>query len=237
MESSSSFQPVCQVFLQSQQGAMSPVVLVFARAGRRLWPRSRVWIGPISADALKTHRAVGGDECIVHFLIRLRRVHAFGVAPVVFEIIDAPGGVGLGVLEFVIFSAGVAGTGLGAGAVVNAEFETAFVEIIREGLHPLGEARSIGDEISVCIAILFRPSIVEVYIDITGIAHAVGDHRVCRGFDQLFVNVSLKSIPAIPAAWAAAGARSPAKTTPAAQMQQQLQMRKSACSRPSYSYT
>src|ERR1035441_2100554 len=101
--------------------------------------------------------------------------HATTSAPVVFEIVDAPGRVGLGVLFFVLVAALVAGAGLGTGRGIDAEFEALAVDVGGQRLH-VGEF-VVGGDIAGGIAAGF-PGIVDVDVDIAGLAHAGLDDGV-----------------------------------------------------------
>src|SRR5690606_41106992 len=95
------------------------------------------------------HRGVGLAR------VALRLAFA-GVAPIVLDVIGAPGGVLPRVLEFVALAARPAGAGLLARVAVDAELQPACVEIVAELLHARGEALRIGLDHSV----LNRKSVV-----------------------------------------------------------------------------
>ena len=80
-------------------------------------------------------------------LARPSRDRIAGAAPVVLEIVNTPGGLGLGVLRLVAVAACIAGTGLGARAGVDAELQSLGVDVVGERLH-VGEL-VVGVDVSV----------------------------------------------------------------------------------------
>src|SRR5204863_3861569 len=82
------------------------------------------------------NRPAGFEQRVAHFLINglhfFIGVEGAGAAPVVFEIVDAPGGESFGVLLFVAVAAFVAGAGVGTGRRVDADFQAVAVDVIGE---------------------------------------------------------------------------------------------------------
>ena len=142
--------------------------------------------GPPGAAEGAAHRGVGPD-----------RIEILRVAPVIFEVVYLPGGIGEGILVFVAIAAGIAGAGIGAGIAVDAQFEAARVEIIRQRLDAGGEFLLVLVDEALLIP-LAVPAVVQVEINITGINQPQFDHLVGRGFDQFFVDIGGELVPGIP---------------------------------------
>ncbi len=147
----------------------------------------------------KHDRPAGGVQGVAHLGVTLFRIGAVGVAPVVFQIVDAPRGIRLGVLLLVFVSAGKARAGLCARAVVHAEFETLRVEVVAEGLHAARELLGIGHEIAVGIALSGAPAVVDHDVLIAGVPHAILGHRVGHAADEFFIDVAGERVPTVPA--------------------------------------
>ncbi len=143
--------------------------------------------------------AFGGEEGVAHGGVGFALIACGGVAPVVFEVVDAPGGEEEGVLIFVALAAGVAAAGFGAGAAVDAEFEAAGVEEIAEGFHAGGELGWVWHEVPVGVAFFEGPAVVEDDVGVAGVAHAVCHHGVGGLHDEHFVDVFREGIPGVEA--------------------------------------
>lgn len=72
---------------------------------------------------------------------------AHGVAVVVFEVVNTPGGEALCVGDFVVEGAGVPGACHGAGGGVHAVLEVLGVNGVGDVFHAVGEAGEVGEEI------------------------------------------------------------------------------------------
>src|SRR5216684_5176774 len=107
-------------------------------------PGPRSFDAPI-ADA-ENERAAGLRNGVAEFRVLHRGLKAFGIAPVDFDVVDAPGGVGLDVLHFVLVAAGTLFAGHAAGIGVNAEFQAFGVNVIGERLHAVGEALGVDND-------------------------------------------------------------------------------------------
>ena len=95
------------------------------------------------------HGASGFDDGLMHFLVGgAHHLVLFGgvvggllahvvaeAAEVVLEVVDAPGGVGVGVLLLVAERAFESGAGFGARGGVDAELEAFGVDVVGEGFH------------------------------------------------------------------------------------------------------
>jgi len=147
------------------------------------------------------HHLEGGIGVAVVFCSELAHRILHG-AEVVLEEVDAPAGVHLSVLNFVAEAAFVASTGLWSGRGVDAELEALGVDVVAERLH-VGEA-AVGMELSVGVAGAL-PGVVDVDVDVAGVAHAGGDHEIGCGTNVGVGDVFCEVIPAIPAHWRSGG--------------------------------
>ena len=117
-------------------------------------------------------------------------------AEVVLEVVEAPGGVEIGVLLFVAEGGGVASAGLGAGAGVDADFQSLGVDVVGEGFH-VGEFR-VGVQDAGGVALAF-PGVVDVDVDVAGVFHAGGDELVGGAADVFVGDFVGEEVPAVPA--------------------------------------
>src|SRR5690242_4444438 len=97
-----------------------------------------------------------------------------GIAPIVFEIVDAPRGILRRVLVFVAPGPGPAAAGLRSSVGIDAEFESLGMDVVAERLHTRGKALRVGLDISMRVARAL-PAIVDHNIEIAGVAHSGGD--------------------------------------------------------------
>ena len=135
----------------------------------------------------------------LHVVVRVEIARA---APIVLEIVDAPGGPGAGVLLLVGVAAFVAGAGVGSGRGIDADLETLAVDVIGQRFH-VGEFL-IASDIALGVAIGF-PGVVDIDVLIAGGLHAVGRHGVGDGADGLVVDTAGELVPTVPAHGRSAG--------------------------------
>jgi len=150
------------------------------------------------ADA-QDHRASGCVDAVSDALVGVLRVGGAGAAPIVFEVVDAPGRKGAGILELVAPAAGIAAAGERAGARVDAELEAVGMEVIGEGFHAARKLGGIGDEVALRVALFERPGVVDDEVVVAGVAHAIFDHGFGGFADDAFVDVAGEGVPAVPA--------------------------------------
>jgi hypothetical protein len=72
------------------------------------------------------------------------------------------------------------------------------VDIVGESLDSVGKLCRIRDDISRAVA-ADLPTIVNVDVLVSRIAHSAADHRVCNFADQLLVHLATKLVPAVSA--------------------------------------
>src|SRR5689334_10623381 len=105
-------------------------------------------------------------------------------AAVVLEMIDAPASEHLRVFGLVPFTARVTRAGGLAGTRVDAELHATLMGVVREVVDTAWEFLRIEFERMVPTrALIALPAVVQIDEHITGVAHAVGDHRI-NGFDD-----------------------------------------------------
>ncbi len=182
---------------QSQQLVMSPVV-------RHKWPyllapQPRLVLAPF-ADR-QHHRPAGSGDRAAHCRIGLARVALRGAgagrAPVVLDVVDAPRGILPRVLELVALAARPPGARRRPGVGIDAELEPARMEVIAQRFEARGEALRIGLDRAVGIARAV-PAVVEVDVDVAGIAQARGNQRVGGAPDQRLVDIAAVVVPGVP---------------------------------------
>src|SRR5262249_29690760 len=142
----------------------------------------------------------GGDERVSHLLVD--RLHLVILiknarpAPVVFQVINAPCGVGAGILLFVAIAAFVSGAGVGAGRGIDSQFETLAVHIIGQRLH-VGKFL-VGLDVALRVAHAL-PGVVNVDVHVAGVFHAALDHGIGHAAHGGIVNRVSELVPTVPA--------------------------------------
>src|SRR5215472_13433324 len=144
--------------------------------------------------------AVGGVQRFAHLLVHGTHgrvgIEVAGATPVVLEVIDAPFSVGFCVLGFVAVAAFITGAGVRTGRGVDAELQSLGGNIVGERLH-VGELLvAMNNAFGVAVAL---PGVVDVEVDVSGIAHTAGDEGIGHFADRLVVNLAREEIPAVPA--------------------------------------
>ena len=140
----------------------------------------------------------GPSQGVAHQGVGALGVDVVGEAPVVFQIIHAPVGIGDGVLVFVAEAARVAGAGEVAGVAVDAQFQAPRVQVVRERLHPGRELHGVFVHESILVP-LAVPAVIQVQVHVAGVHEAEFHHRVGGGLDQVFVDVGHEAVPGTPA--------------------------------------
>ena len=118
-------------------------------------------------------------------------------APVIFEVVHAPGGPGLGILFFVVQRTQVTAAGTVSRTGVNAQFEAVRVQPVSQGLHI--REFFVGGDGSVGIAFFGLPGIVDVDIRIAVIGQSPVDKGGGRCHHLLLGNAQAPAVPAVPA--------------------------------------
>src|SRR5437660_1046043 len=142
--------------------------------------------------------AAGGLQGVTHGGVGGLSVFRAGVAPIVFEIVDAPGGVLESVLKFMAAAAGTLGASHGAGVGIDAKFQAFGMDVIGEGLDAGGERLGVGDDIAGGVA-CDLPAIINDDVLVTGALHSAADKSIGGGLDEILGDVATETVPTIPA--------------------------------------
>ena len=133
-------------------------------------------------------------ECLSHQCIRTTRIDVLRIAPIVFQIIDAPTRILERILILMSLRTGFATTRLGAGIRINTKVETERMDIISQGTDATGETLGIGLNKAIRIA-LAMPAVVHIYIAVTCIIQARIYHRFSYLTYERFVDITSERIP------------------------------------------
>src|SRR5262249_57186606 len=126
-------------------------------------------------------------------------VHALVVAVVVLEVVHAPGGERVRVGLLVVEAAGEAGARGRTGALVDAEFQTLTVYVVRDAGDAVRELVRVGHEMAGGVAGSGHPAVVDVDVLVPGRLHPRADHDVGGLLDQRLVDVAAERVPVVPA--------------------------------------
>ena len=137
-------------------------------------------------------------QSIAHDGIRRFGICFPGVAPVVFEVVDAPVRVLQRVLIFVALAAGPLGASQCSGIRINPKLQALVMNIVGQRLDARRKVLRIRNDTSDGIAI-HLPAVVDHHVLIAGVFHPAADHRVSHALDQIFADVAVKFVPAVPA--------------------------------------
>src|SRR5713101_99844 len=142
--------------------------------------------------------AAGGFQGVAHGGVGCRGVLRAGVAPIVFEIVDAPGGVLQGVLIFMAAAAGALLAGERASIGIDAKFQAFGMDVIGEDLDAVGEILGVDDDVAGSVA-ADLPAIVDNDVFVAGVLHAARDEGVGRRLDEILGDVAAETVPTVPA--------------------------------------
>ncbi len=121
-----------------------------------------------------------------------------GAAPVVFQIVHAPGGVLNGILIFVAEAAGASGTSLRACVGIHAKFQPERMNVVSNGFHAMRKALRVGDDVGIRVA-ADLPAVVNDDVDVARIFHAGLHDGVGHALDEIFADVAGELVPRVPA--------------------------------------
>ncbi len=122
--------------------------------------------------------------------------HVAQAAQVVLQIVDAPVGICLSVLFFMAIAALIFCAGLGTRGGVNSQLQSFSVNVVGQGLHVRKLAIGMKNALGVALTL---PGVVNVDVNITGVAHSAGDHSVGLCTHCGVVNFVAEMVPAVPA--------------------------------------
>src|SRR5712691_7901956 len=154
-------------------------------------------VGAPLAEA-ENNGTAGGFQGVAHGGVGSLGVFGASVAPIIFKVIDAPGGVLEGVLKFMAAASGTLGAGHGASIGVDAEFQALGVNVVGESLDAGRESVRVGYDVAGGVA-ADLPAIVDDNVFVAGVLHAAGDKGVGGGLDEIFGYVAGETIPTVPA--------------------------------------
>src|SRR5690606_2677205 len=143
-------------------------------------------------------RAASFVQRIAHGGVGADGVDVFGIAPVVFQVVDAPLGVGERVLIFMSAAAGVAGAGGVACVGVDTDLQTFGVNVIGQCFHAGRKTLFVDLDPAVFIA-LTVPAVIDFDVFVSGIFHSGFYHGVGHFANQFFVDFAGEGVPAVPA--------------------------------------
>ena len=115
--------------------------------------------------------------------------HLAEAAQIVLQIINSPVGVGLRVLFFVIVAAFKSGASFWSGRRINSQLQSFAVNVIGERFHVGKFFVGLDDALRVAFAF---PGVIYIDVNVSGVAHAGGDHRVGLRADSGVVNFATK---------------------------------------------
>src|SRR5581483_11968899 len=141
--------------------------------------------------------AAGGREGVAHGAVAGLRGDAGVVAVVVLEVVHAPGGEAVGVGALVAEAAGVAGAGLCAGVLVDAQFQAEGVHVGGGAGDAVGELGRVRHQLPGGVAVLQKPAVVDVDVLVAGGLHPVVVHGQGGGLDQRLGDVTAVRVPVV----------------------------------------
>ena len=181
-----------------------PVVADIARGAPEIAARGRAPFADVLPSVLaqaENHRPLRGAQREPHLLIRrfqlVGMVDLRRAAPIVFQVIDAPRRPRLRVLLFMPVAGKITGAGAGTGAGINPELEALRVDVIGQRLH-VGKF-FVGGDVAVFIALFGFPGVVDIDVDIAGVAHAAGCDGVGHAAHGGVVHFAGELVPTVPA--------------------------------------
>ena len=173
-----------------------PVVLNVAGRAEKLRARAahpavHVFMPPVAGGKHDVAPRIAQRER--HALVEDLAVDVLGlIAVVVLEVVDAPRGKLLRVVELVLEAARVARAGVRAAARVNAELQPFRVHVVGHGLDAVREFLRVGDEAAVFAALLEAPAVVYDDVLVALALEAAFAQGVGRAADERFVDVPCK---------------------------------------------
>jgi len=143
------------------------------------------------------YRPARGIERVADQGISCLGVLRGGVAPVVLQIVNPPGGVLQRVLIFMPQAAGPLGASLTARVRIDSELQSEGMNVLGQSLDPCREEFDIGHDVAALIS-FHLPAIVDHNILIAGILHSRLNHGVGHLPDHIFAHVAPELVPAVP---------------------------------------
>ena len=158
-------------------------------------PLSGIVLAPLAHG--EEHGSVGLLEGVGHGGVSDLGVAAVGVAVIVLEVVDTPGGVGVDIDLLVTEGTGSASAGLVASIGVDAELEALGVDVVGESLHAGGETlRIFNDNVSLLITVNL-PAVIEVEVLVAELEESLLDHDIGSISGELLGNVAAEFLPGV----------------------------------------
>ena len=117
------------------------------------------------------------------------------VAVVVLEVVHAPLRECLGVVELVLEAAGVSAAGVGTRAGVHTELQTLAVNVFSHGLYAVRELPVVGNQLSVLVALLLAPAVVDDNVLVACVFQTLAYECVSGFPDELVVDFPGECVP------------------------------------------
>eukprot|EP01136_Pigoraptor_vietnamica_P027489 Opistho-1_new@83828 len=160
------------------------------------------------------NRTPRGIECVAHRRVRHVLHLLRGRAAVELEEVHTPIGKRLRVHLLVAPAARERAAGRLATRSVQAKLHAERVNVVAESSHAGGKANGVGDKAPLVIAAVLgrvagvggavgaaHPAVVNVDVDVTGVAHSVLNHRIRNLLYERLGDVACERIPAAPSHW------------------------------------
>ncbi len=158
-------------------------------------PLSGIVLAPLAHG--EEHGSVGLLEGVGHGGVSDLGVAAIGVAVIVLEVVDTPGGVGVGIDLLVTEGTGSASAGLVAGIGVETELEALGVDVVGESLHARGEGLGVfNDDVSVVITVNL-PAVIEVEVLVAELEESLLDHDIGSISGELLRDLAMELVPGV----------------------------------------
>ena len=160
--------------------------------------RPQPWLIVSPFTEAEDHGPACRVERIPHGFVRLLCVRGTMVAPIIFQVVHAPGSIRAGILEFMPASPGETRTCLRAGTIVDPEFESLRVEIVAQSFHPPRKLRRISNQVSHGVSRHGFPAVVDDDAGISRFLHPARHEDFRHPLNQLLVDVPGKCVPTVP---------------------------------------
>src|SRR6185369_12847872 len=176
-----------------------PTVLYVARRAPEIadapGPQPRLRRAPLTDT--KNDRPPCFRESVAHNRVRRRRILSSRGAPVVLQVIHTPRSILARVLKFVSTTARALLASESSGIGIDSKLQSFRMNVIGERFHSGRKSLRIGEDVSLCVSIDL-PAIVDHEVNVTGVSHAAGYHRIRHFLDQLLADIAGKLVPTVP---------------------------------------
>src|ERR1700744_5666288 len=122
--------------------------------------------------------------------------HRAEAAKVVLEIVDSPRRVGAGILRLMAVTAFKLCAGLWSRRRIDAELQPSCMNVVCKSLHVWKAIVALDGAVGTTLSL---PTVVDIDVNVSGVAHAVRDHRVCSSAYVSVGDALKEMIPTVPA--------------------------------------